>query len=146
MHLPLQTKVLAAAAMAFRATQIIALACAAAPAHAQGHPERFPVQAVQATIDDGSLRTVILMDDKASFLKYCPTGRVGFVQFEGAKTNPSGCWVAPGSEAHPKFIQFKYINIQTGELKAFLIDPARVERKIYESRTERILPLSSQPK
>lgn len=109
-------------------------------AYAQTTPERFPVQVAQTQIDDGSIRTVLLLKDSGSFLNYCPKGKVGFIQYAGQMTNPSGCWMNPGPDGHPTRVLFRYMDIKVGQLREFLIDPAAISTRIYEWRTERILP------
>ncbi|WP_137921273.1 hypothetical protein [Hydrogenophaga sp. 2FB] len=109
-------------------------------AHAQSTPDRFPIQVAETRIDDGSVRTVLFFSDSASFLKYCPKGRAGFIQFSGRQTNATGCWMSPGPDGHPAQVLFRYFDIKAGGTREFLVDPALIKDRMYEWRTERVLP------
>ncbi len=109
-------------------------------AYAQSTPDRFPIQVAVTPIDDGSIRTVLFLSDSASFLKYCPKGRVGYIQFSGQLTNPTGCWMSPGPDGHPAQVLFRYFDIKAGGTREFLVDPALIKTRTYEWRTQRILP------
>lgn len=121
---------------------LVAIPLATNAASSDNQPDRFPVLAGQIIIDDGSLHTVVLLDNKADFLNYCAGYRVAFIQSENEKTNPSGCWLPAGAPPLSRLINFRYTNIKTGKYHEFYIYPSQMERKIYEWRTERLFPIT----
>ena len=65
---------------------------------------------------------------------------MGFIQYAGQTTNPTGCWMSPGPDGHPSQVLYRYMDIKTGRLREFLIDPSLIQRRTYEWRTQSILP------
>lgn len=115
-------------------------------------PARFTVASGFIPIDDGSFHVVVLTNDSVGEMpapNFCGSNwSFGLIQSQYRSvnhnnaliTNPTGCWAASGSDPKISHISFRYMDLQSGVVREFKIDPKRLRRFIYEWRTEKLFP------
>jgi hypothetical protein len=112
--------------------------------------ERIPVRAGFLPIDDGSYHVVILTDEKNNLVAFCPTGwSEGYIHAQirnknqpGAYSNV-GCWIASSTDPQKAVIKFRYMGIPDLSVREFNFSAAKVQRMVFEWRTERLFPSPS---
>ena len=111
---------------------------------AQGGPERLPVRAAFAPIDDGSYHVVLLIDDGHPCDIKKTSSRVALVmnQFKnpnGVFVSSIGCWDSSATDV----VTVTYENPSTANpTHSFNLALSSTRKMIWEWRTERLFPTS----